>query len=363
MNFDVKARTILLVRHGSHAYGTNVATSDEDFKGVCIKPKRFYFGYLNNFEQAEQMASKEGQVDSVVYSIEKFVKLAADMNPNIVEVLHGDKKNIIVCDEFGEELLAFRDSFTSKKARHTFSGYAHAQLKRINLHRSWLLNPEPTPPRRIDFNLPERTVIPADQIAAAMSAITKQVDLWSWHELEGCDASQRLAIQSEFTRRLVDITKWSWEEHEEKVWLSAAKQIGLDTNFIELLDKERRYNSKLKNHQSYVNWVKTRNPARAELEAKFGYDVKHGGHLIRLMRMCKEILSTGQVVVLRPDREDIIAIREGKVSYNDLIEQARVLDEECEALYRTSTLRHAPDRNAIDEFLVDITERYLNKHG
>jgi len=34
MNFDVDARTILLVRHGSHAYGLNTPASDEDNTGA-----------------------------------------------------------------------------------------------------------------------------------------------------------------------------------------------------------------------------------------------------------------------------------------------------------------------------------------
>lgn len=36
--------TVLLVRHGSHAYGTNTPASDEDFKGVAIPPKEYFLG-------------------------------------------------------------------------------------------------------------------------------------------------------------------------------------------------------------------------------------------------------------------------------------------------------------------------------
>ena len=41
--------TVLLVRHGSHAYGTNTETSDEDFKGVAIPPKEYFLGALKRF--------------------------------------------------------------------------------------------------------------------------------------------------------------------------------------------------------------------------------------------------------------------------------------------------------------------------
>ena len=69
MHFDIDARTILLVRHGSHAYGLNTPTSDLDVKGVCIKPVECYFGFLKHFEQHEHMAGKGDGLDSVVYSL------------------------------------------------------------------------------------------------------------------------------------------------------------------------------------------------------------------------------------------------------------------------------------------------------
>jgi len=45
------------------------------------------------------------------------------------------------------------------------------------------------------------------------------------------------------------------------------------------------------------------------LEAKFGFDTKHAMHLIRLLRMAREILETGVVHVKRPDAEELSAIR------------------------------------------------------
>ena len=79
--------TVLLVRHGSHAYGTNTETSDEDFKGVAIPTKEYFFGYTHKFEQAELKAPDP---DAVIYDIRKFFNLAASCNPNIIEVLHTD---------------------------------------------------------------------------------------------------------------------------------------------------------------------------------------------------------------------------------------------------------------------------------
>ena len=189
MNFDVEQRTIILVRHGSHAYGTNTPTSDIDVKGVAIEPRSFHLGFLHTFEQFESMGTTTGgnlarlrslagkDADVVIYSLKKFAKLAADCNPNIIEVLHVDDSDIIHIDEFGEELRSIRNDFLSRKARHTFSGYAHAQLKRIKTHRQWLLNPPDAPPTRKQFGLSEETKISQSELGAFDAATEAGIEV------------------------------------------------------------------------------------------------------------------------------------------------------------------------------------------
>lgn len=315
MNFDIQKRTIFYTRHGSHAYGLNVQTSDEDFKGICIKPKEFYFGVLNNFEQAEHMGSKSDGVDSVTYSLEKFARLALDCNPNIIEVLFVDDSDVLQCDEFGEELRHRRYEFISKKAKFTFSGYAHAQLKRIKTHRSWLLNPPAKKPERTDYGLSELTKVSASELGAFEASV------------------------------------------------ATGMEIELPKDILTLFSREKTYQSAKQHYDQYTNWVKTRNTARAELEAKFGYDTKHGMHLLRLMRMAKEIMSTGLVHVKRLDRDELLEVRYGKRTYDSLVEEAERLERECDELYVTSDLRKEPDRKSLDKLIVSMTERYLSLHG
>ena len=64
----------------------------------------------------------------------------------------------------------------------------------------------------------------------------------------------------------------------------------LPAGFLDLLDRERRYRGALREWQQYQEWTRSRNPARAELERRHGYDTKHAMHLIRLLRMAVEIL-------------------------------------------------------------------------
>lgn len=319
MNFDVNSRTILYVRHGSHAYGLNIPTSDEDFRGICIKPKNHYYGFMHNFEQAEIMESKNNGVDSVVYSLDKFVKMATDCNPNIIEILHVADRHVIKMDEFGEELRSIRDEFLSTKAKFTFSGYAYSQMQRIKTHRSWLLNPPKAPPTRQEFGLSERTKVSKSELGAFDATIA-----------------------------LKDI------------------EFDLPANILTLFTREKQYQAAKTHWDAYQSWLKNRNHARAELEAKFGYDTKHGTHLCRLQRMAKEILVDHKVYVdreARGDREELLDIRYGRISYDELIEKSERLEQEINELYKTSTLRKEPNRKFLDEMLVKLTDRYLSLHG
>lgn len=346
-------RTVYLTRHGSMAYGTSTPSSDLDLRGICVAPKHYYMGFTHTFEQAVQ----HEPVDLTISELRKFMKLAADANPNALEILYTDPSDWLHVRPVMELLFANRDLFLSTKAKHTFSGYARSQLKRIRGHYRWLKNPPTAPPTRAEFGLPERTVIPADQLAAAQAAIAKQVDEWSWRELEHVDPATKQAIQDEFDRRLVAITQWHYDKVEDNVWLSAARTIGLDENFIRLMDLERQYTAKLREWQQFLNWKKTRNPARAELEAKWGFDVKHAMHLVRLTRMCRELLTTGEVKVRRPDAAELLEIRNGAWTYEQLLEYSDREDAELEELAKTSKLPRQPDRAKLDKLCVEIIER------
>jgi hypothetical protein len=347
-------RTIYLTVHGSHAYGTSLPTSDLDLRGVAIAPREYYHGFSQKFEQAVQ-----NEPDLTIFELRKFLFLASQCNPNVIEILFTDPSEHLVLTELGEKLLANRNLFVTQRARHTFSGYAVSQLKRIRLHRRYLLSPPAKKPARADFGLPECTAIPREQLDSALAAISKRTDEWAWREMESLEPSLRQSTQDEFNRRLLEITQWSWEEVEDRTWESAARGLGFNSDFLEVVTKERSYRTASKEWQNYQTWKKTRNPARAKMEAEFGMDLKHALHLVRLLKMTREILTTGQVIVKRPDAEELLAIRRGEWSYDQLIEWAEKQEEELETLASKSNLRKKPDMVAIDQLCLELVEEAL----
>lgn len=348
--------TVLLVRHGSHAYGTNVATSDEDFKGVAIPPKEYFLGSTKRFEQAELKAPDP---DAVIYDIRKFFNLASDCNPNIIEVLHTDPSDHFIVDPIGQIILEHKDDFLSKKIKHTFLGYSVAQLKRIKTHKKWIMNPPAEPPSRSSLGLPEQTLIPQDQLMAATAEVQKELDRFQFDFMEDLQESTKIGIRTTVSEMLAEL-KITAEDH----WMASARKIGLSDNFIQIMQRERQYTSAKREWDQYQNWKKTRNPARSALEEKYGYDTKHAYHLVRLIRMCRETLLTGKVIVKRPDREELLSIRNGAWSYDQLIEFAETEELELNTLYQSSTaLPKLPDRNKLDQLCITLVEKSLSSYS
>lgn len=229
-----ESRLILKTYGGSLAYGTNLPSSDIDYRGVCIPPIDYLLG-LQHFEQHESLQPN----DVVIYSLKKFVNLAMSCNPNILDILFTRPEDILFKNKFGDELLKIKNDFITKRAFKSYVGYANAQLKR-------------------------------------MSAVDKNA------------AGKRL---------------------------------------------------------NSVN--------------AFGFDTKNAMHLIRLLRMGKEIMQNGEINVYRNDRLDLLKIRNGERTLNDITDEANSLFYEIHTLYLKTSIPTEPDFHKINNWLIKIEKESL----
>jgi hypothetical protein len=97
------------------------------------------------------------------------------------------------------------------------------------------------------------------------------------------------------------------------------------------------------------------------LNGRIGFhgNCKNAYHVIRLIKMAREIMTTGKVIVKRPDREELIAIRNGSWTYEQLIEWVEKEDKELEQIYYSSTfLPKSVDKSKIDELCIKLVEEF-----
>ena len=372
MHFDVDDATLFLTLSGSHAYGMARDTSDVDIRGVCLRPVGIRNSLYKTFEQYQTTQQTETwgrnstralnrlvvhptaaisyvnnpELDLVIYSLAKFLKLATNANPSVMELLFVDEEDVLFSTSLWDRVREKRDLFVTKKCKHTFTGYAHSQLRRIKSHRAWLLN-TPKEPTRSEFGLPDQSVLPADVRNLVDEAVKKVLRDWMMED----DIELTGAVQDVFRDRVRTFYSTLAERPLEDgdLYEMAALSTGVTKDVLHVIKAERRYRSARKHWEQYTRWKRERNEARAEMEAKFGYDVKHGSHLIRLMRMGLEILRDGKVIVRRPDAQELLDIRRGALSYDELIEQAESLEAQINSVYKDSPLPKAPDMGAIDD--------------
>lgn len=93
---------------------------------------------------------------------------------------------------------------------------------------------------------------------------------------------------------------------------------------------------------------------RKKLVDKYGYDCKNSSHLIRLLKMGIEFLSTGQLNVLRHDNEMLIDIKYGKWKLEKVQEEADRLFQLADQALIHSPLPIRPDFEKVNELCVKL---------
>lgn len=269
---------VLRTLSGSRAHGLAREGSDTDTRGVCIPPARYLLG-LANFEQHESDGG-----DHVTYALSKFVRLALQGNPNILESLftHGD--DVLYINAAGRELVDARSLFLSKQVGQRFLGYAVDQLRRMERHHRWLSDPPGAKPEPLDYGATDR----------------------------------------------------------------GGRYRFPDT------DRQKAYDGALKHWHHYQTWREQRNPARAALEERHGYDTKHAMHLLRLLKMGEEVLSQGTLLVRRPDAKWLLGIRDGSHDYRSLLQLAEEQTQSLQSQMARSSLPEHPDGQAAEELLIRL---------
>lgn len=294
----VKTDTVFMTLAGSHMYGTNLPTSDVDKRGVCVPPKNVVMGFANRFEQQEFPGE-----DTVVFSLTKFMDLACACNPNIIELLFAPEESIITRHPTWLRLQARRQEFLSASAFKTFTGYAASQLSRIRTHREWLRDPPKHKPTREEFGLEES--------GTGVKELVKGIDAHT-----------------------------------------------ISKEVVDLVERERRYKAAHTRWAQYEQWKKDRNAKRAELEEKYGYDTKHAMHLVRLLRMGREILTSGTLSVRRHDAQQLLAIRLGAWTYDELMAYVDPFQAELQTIFDAGTyvVPRNSDRQALSDLCVELHE-------
>ena len=310
---------ILLGLGGSHAYGTNIATSDLDIRGIAINPKEeILLG--KDFEQVTNNVT-----DTTIYSFKKMMGLLAAMNPNTIELLGLEPEQYLFLTKIGSELLDNKNIFLSKRCISTFGGYATQQLYRMK------------------------------QLSA--------------HEMQQTELERHILKTLEFMESTFCNKYTSIPDDGLKLYIDESDREEMETEIFmdvrlthyPLRDYCSLWNE-LQNTVKQYNKVGKRNSHALE-HAKIN---KHQMHLVRLDHMCLDLLEGRGIVTYRKDdHEELMQIRGDAYVTDDnqirpeFFELVDELERKLDYAKKNTELPEEPDMKRIQEFTMSVNERII----
>lgn len=346
---EIKTRDLLLFEtiSGSQAYGTNVPTSDTDFKGVFLLPKNEFLG-LDYIEQVNDATN-----DKVYYELGRFMELLAKSNPNILEMLAMPEDCIQYQHPVFEQLKP--EYFLSKECRKTFAGYAMAQVKKARGLNKKIVNP-----------MGERRKNILEFCFVIQGHGT--VPLLDWLAKKGLQQEKCGLVNLPNFR---DAYAIFYDEKEEFGFSGIMKKETANEVALSSIPKgltpigtlsfnKSGYQTYCKSYREYWSWVEKRNESRYENTLAHGknYDAKNMMHTFRLLDMAEEIALGKGIVVRRPNREFLLKIRKGDFEYADLVAKAEAKIEQVDKLFDKSNLPEKPDYQLINNLLVEMRSQF-----
>ena len=298
---------ILEVITGSYLYGTNSDTSDKDYIGIFMPDIEYVLGFrtceevdLSIKDKNEQGKNTEKALDRKLYEFRKFIKLALSNNPNILELLFVNQENIVYINDIGKELLNLKYLFPYKGLKERFLGYAFAQKHKM--------------------------VIKKDNYFDLINAL---------------DYLNQYPVNS-INLTLLEIILKNNPPFMKKV-----------SNFIVIGDLNFNLVTTIKIAKKKLEEKLNKVGNREELLTKYGFDVKFGMHLIRLMLEGVELLKTGGLIFPLQEANMLKDIRNGKWEINKILNYSYELEKEIESLIKISNLPINPNIEVIEKFTID----------
>ncbi len=330
---------------GSKSYGLDTPTSDTDIKGVFVLPKNMFYG----MEYTAQVNNETN--DIVYYELKRFMELLSKSNPNILEMLNVPEQCVLQKHSIMDMLQP--EMFLSKQCEQSFANYAFTQIKKAAGLEKKIMQPMEEERKSVmDF-----CYVYNDKDAVALKKYLQENNL----EQSKIGLAAITHLRDCYNLYYSEVHHYSGLTKKDKANdVSLSNILKGEKPLCILYFNKDGYSVYCKQYKEYWDWVAKRNEERYNTTITHGkkYDSKNMMHVFRLLLMAKEIAVEGKINVFRNDRDFLLAIKEGKFEYDELLQKAEALKDELPLLYQQSNLKDEPDLESINKLLIKMRELY-----
>lgn len=307
---------------GSHVYGTNLPTSDKDFKGVFIPDaqelvmQRAAKHIRNSTKKDDSQRNTAEDVDDELFSFQTYMELIRQGQTVALDMLFTPVK--FYCDDvpvspLWQEIVDNRSKLIHK-GTNAFVGYTKAQAAKYG-HKGERL--------------------------AALNLFMDAMKGWNGHYELGEYADEIAALVKAANSKEVEITLIPTPNGPSGEMR--------DMPHLSLANKKVGYTCTVDYARQVYQLALNKYGHRAKLaESNDGIDWKATMHAVRIAAEAKELLLTGEITFPRPEAELLIKIRTGQVPYKEveeLIEEGLTGIKDAEL---RSTLSSRPNFSYMD---------------
>lgn len=375
----INAKPLLLVIRGSHAYGTNIETSDIDYAGIFIQDINDILG--NGY--VEQI--NDDKNDTVIYEIKRFLQLIKSNNPTCLELLYTPEDCVLYKDPILDELFKNRDKFITKKCGDSFGGYSVAQIKKAkgqNKKQNWDRD-KVTRKTPLDFckiilkskSKPLLDYLNENNLYQELCGLTNVSNARDLYALYyDYYSHNKYKVTSKFKKFYLNLPIISYVynynkplhfkgiiiEDSNDIRQSNIPMETPNTSFIGHISYNKDgYMEHCKDYRSYIEWVTNRNETRWSESIEHGQKVdgKNLMHSFRLTQMGLEIAQGKGVIVRRDNKDELIKIRKGEVILNDLINDVEEMLFKMDENIKISNLPDEVDNDLVNDLLLNIRRK------
>ena len=331
---------------GSQAYGLSTPESDIDIKGVFLLPN----DYLLVNDYIPKISDDKNNI--TYYELNRFMELIKENNPNIIELLFSNENMIQYCHPlFKTNILDNKEQFLTKKLEYTFGGYAISQIKKARGLNKKIVNP-----------IAKKKKTPLDFCHIFDKETGYMMLAQQWLNKMGYKQENIGLAQMPNGVELYKIYHGDnfcgiIKENSNSIRHSEIpKQYPLEGFLTYNKDGYVYY---CKEYKEYWEWVEKRNPVRYNdnISHNQNYDGKNMLHCNRLLDMAIEIGEGNGVNLIRSDRDWLLSVKKGLISYDEIMKKIDEKTEKLKKVYLNCNLSDDVDNDLIKTIILNIRKK------